>query len=675
MKTIDQFPRPVREIENHWIELPDGARLAARIWLPEDAPTRKVPAILEYIPYRKRDGTVVRDALTHPYFAGHGYACLRVDMRGNGESDGVMLDEYALQEQDDALAVIAWAAAQPWCSGSVGMMGISWGGFNALQVAARRPPALKAIITLCSTDDRYSDDIHFKGGCVVNENLGWGGTMLAYSSRPPDPALVGERWRAMWLERLEAEPFLAAEWLRHPRRDGYWKHGSVNEDFAAIEAAVLAIGGWNDAYSNAVPRLLAGLRSPVKAIIGPWAHAYPHFAIPGPQIGFLQEALRWWDFWLKGEPTGVLRDPPVRYYMLDSIKPDSLPKEWPGRWRADSFWPGQGIERHALHLTGEGLRTAPGRPRSFAVSSPQTTGLDGGEFCIIWLGPEFPGDQARDDQGSLTFDTGILSEAIEVVGAPEIELECAADKPVAFLAVRLNDVRPDGAVSRITYTIKNLCHRDSDEFPSPLEPGRRYRIRLKLDDIAWHLPQGHKLRLALSTTYWPMMWPAPEAAELTVFTPESRLILPIRHPHLDAGEVRFPEALAAPPVKLEAIREPSNRRDVAADPATGRVRLTILDDFGCFRNTEHGMIAGGIGRETHEITPGDPLSARMTTHWTEELGRDCGPWAGWRVSTETTSEMTATRTHFRLKARIEASEGDAHLVARDCDEEIPRDLN
>ena len=676
MKTIDQFPRPVREIENQWIELEDGARLAARIWMPADALSRKVPAILEYIPYRKRDGTVVRDALTHPYFAGHGYACLRVDMRGNGESDGVMLDEYARQEQDDALAVIAWAAAQPWCTGSVGMMGISWGGFNGLQVAARRPPALKAIITLCSTDDRYADDIHFKGGCVINENLGWGGTMLAYSSRPPDPVLVGERWRAMWLERLAAEPFLAADWLRHPRRDAYWKHGSVAEDFAAIEAAVLAIGGWNDAYSNAVPRLLAGLRSPVKAIIGPWAHAYPHFAIPGPQIGFLQEALRWWDFWLKGEPTGVLRDPAVRFYVLNSIKPDNLPRTWPGRWLADGFWPGQGIERHILHLTDAGLRTAPGAPRRFTVCSPEVTGLDGGEFCIIWLGPEFPGDQARDDQGSLTFDSGILSEAVDIVGAPEIELECAADKPVAFLAVRLNDVRPDGAVGRITYTIRNLCHRDSDEFPTPLEPGRRYRIRIKLDDIAWRLPQGHRIRLAFSTAYWPMMWPAPEPAELTVFTPESRLILPLRQPRADdRPQLHFPEPLAAPALALEAIREPANRRDVAVDPDTGRVELTISDDFGCYRNGEHGMIAGSIGRESHAITPGDPLSARMTTHWTEELRRDAGPWAGWRVRTETTSQMTATRSHFRLTARIEAYEGDALVFARDFDEEIPRDLN
>ncbi|HUF46149.1 MAG TPA: CocE/NonD family hydrolase, partial [Aestuariivirgaceae bacterium] len=219
MHIVDRFPRDVKELENVWIPMPDGCRLAARIWMPVDAEDEPVPAILEYLPYRKRDGTAGRDALTHPYFAGHGYACVRVDMRGNGESEGLMFDEYAPQEQDDALAVIEWLAAQPWSTGKVGMMGISWGGFNGLQVAARRPEALKTIITLCSTDDRYEDDIHFKGGCLIDENLGWGGTMLSYSSRPPDPALVGGSWRELWLNRLENLPFFAAQWLRHPHRD------------------------------------------------------------------------------------------------------------------------------------------------------------------------------------------------------------------------------------------------------------------------------------------------------------------------------------------------------------------------------------------------------------------------------------------------------------------------
>jgi len=228
LRIVENFPRRVREIENVFIPLSDGCRLAARIWLPEDAEQNPVPAILEYLPYRKRDGTVERDQLTHPYFAGHGYAGVRVDMRGCGDSDGILYDEYLKQEQDDCLEVLRWLAAQPWCTGAVGMMGISWGGFNGLQVAARRPPELKAVVTLCSTDDRYADDIHYMGGCLLNDNLAWASTMFAYQSRPPDPAVVGEdRWREMWLKRLEEEPLLVENWLRHQRRDDFWKHGSV----------------------------------------------------------------------------------------------------------------------------------------------------------------------------------------------------------------------------------------------------------------------------------------------------------------------------------------------------------------------------------------------------------------------------------------------------------------
>jgi putative CocE/NonD family hydrolase len=192
-----RLPHAVREIENVFIPLRDGTKLAARIWLPVDAETRPVPAILEYLPYRKRDGTAPRDAETHPFFAGHGYASVRVDIRGTGESDGLLLDEYLKLEQDDCLEVLAWLEAQPWCTGACGMIGISWGGFNGLQVAARRPKQLKAVISLCSTDDRYADDVHYMGGCMLVDNFAWGSTMFTLQSHAPDPVLVGERWREM----------------------------------------------------------------------------------------------------------------------------------------------------------------------------------------------------------------------------------------------------------------------------------------------------------------------------------------------------------------------------------------------------------------------------------------------------------------------------------------------
>ncbi|MBV8615921.1 MAG: CocE/NonD family hydrolase, partial [Acetobacteraceae bacterium] len=361
----------IQEVENAWIPLSDGTRLAARLWLPADpAP---VPAILEYLPYRKRDGTYDRDALAHPWFAARGYAGVRVDIRGSGESNGLLSDEYSAQELSDALEVIAWIARQDWCSGAVGMMGISWGGFNALQVAALRPPALRAIITLCSTDDRYADDVHYMGGALLTSNFGWANALTGILAVPPDPATVGARWRQMWCERLEAMPLFAATWLRHPRRDAYWRHGSVCEDWDAIACPVFAVGGWTDAYKNAIPRLLANLRVPRQGLVGPWAHKYPHSGVPGPAVGFLQEALGWWDRWLKGREDGQAA-PLVRAWMMESVRPAPMYAERPGRWIAEPSWPPSSVEPRRLFLGNQGLSDGAGEVLPAAVRTPQGLG-------------------------------------------------------------------------------------------------------------------------------------------------------------------------------------------------------------------------------------------------------------------------------------------------------------
>lgn len=669
MKTIKSFPRKVREIVNAEIPLKDGTRLAARIWLPVDAEKKPVPAILEYLPYRKRDGTIVRDQLTHPYFAGHGYAGVRVDMRGNGESEGVMLDEYALQEQDDALEVIEWLTRQKWCSGAVGMMGISWGGFNGLQVAARKPKALKAVITLCSTDDRYEDDIHYKGGTLLNENLGWAATMFAYSSRPPDPELVGKKWRKMWMERLKAEPFLIIPWLEHPHRDAYWKHGSICEDWSAVECPVLAIGGWNDAYSNAVPRLMNGLKVPRKAIIGPWAHKYPHFAVPHPRMGFLQEALRWWDKWLKGIETGVEKDPAFRTYIMDAYRPGGFPSEIKGRWVADESWPPKSTKVQRYHLNAGGLGEAAVNAGSASVSSPETVGHDGGEYCIIWLGPEFPGDQRRDDGASLTFDSSPLDADADIVGQPMLNLTFKADKPVAQVAVRLNDVWPDGASSRITYHLFNLTHRNGHEKPEALVPGREYSVQIKLDDIAWRVPKGHRLRVSISTSYWPMMWPSPEPAMLEVKLGKSFIDVPVRMGVKGEKEPKFLAPEAAAPVKLKELQPAANKRLVTTDQRTGITTLEIEDDFGRQVISEHGLEMWAAGRERYSIHPADPLSAVQQTHWTEERKR-----GKWHVRTETYGELSATKTHFVVKGRLEAYEGKKLVFKKNWNKKMARKL-
>jgi uncharacterized protein len=498
--------------------LKDGTKLGARIWLPVDADVRPVPALLEYLPYRKRDGTHERDALTYPYLAGNGYAGVRVDIRGSGESEGLLEDEYTKQEYDDALEVIAWIASQPWCTGRVGMMGISWGGFNALQVAARRPPALKAIVTLCSTDDRYADDVHYMGGTLLRGGLDWGSFLLRAMCHPPDPALVGDKWRASWHARLSRVPLFLKKWLQHQRRDGYWKQGSVCEDYGAIECAVYAVGGWTDGYTNAIPRLLEHLSAPRKGLIGPWAHAYPHFALPGPQIDFLQELLRWWDYWLKGVENGIMGEPLLRVWLTDSVKPAVDHAARPGRWVEETEWPPRHVVRESLYLTDQGLDATTDVMRPRTLSTGQTVGAQAGEWCPFGSGGDQAGDQRDDDARSLVFDSSTLPSPIELLGAPTLTVVFESDKPVANLVVRLCDVLPTGESLRLSFGALNLAHRDGHEFPAPLEPGRRYQVQIQLNDLGAIVPAGHKIRLALSTTYWSMIWPAPEAAALTIFS-------------------------------------------------------------------------------------------------------------------------------------------------------------
>ena len=318
MKVKTSFPRRVRESGPVQIVLSDGIRLAARIWFPDDAEQDPVHAILEFLPYRFQDGTAPRDALTHPWFAGHGFAGVRVDMRGSGNSEGVLRGDYLKQEQNDALEVINWISRQPWCTGNVGMIGISWGGFNGLQVAARRPPALKAIVSICSTDDRYADNVHYMGGAMLCDNIAWSTYIFSLNTTPPDPQFLGSAWREVWLQRLNESGFWLEDWLEHQHRDEFYKHGSVCENPGDIECAVYAVGGWVDGYTNAVFRLLSTLNAPCKGLVGPWAHRYPHFASPGPSIGFLQECLRWWDKWLKGIENGIMDEPLLRCWMQHS---------------------------------------------------------------------------------------------------------------------------------------------------------------------------------------------------------------------------------------------------------------------------------------------------------------------------------------------------------------------
>jgi len=658
------------ELDPVWIPLADGTRLAATIRRPKDAERNPVPVILEYLPYRRRDGTVDRDAITHTWFARHGYAAVRLDIRGTGDSDGLMRDEYLPQEQTDAVEAIAWLAKQPWCNGNIGMMGISWGGFNGLQIAARRPPALKAIITLCSTDDRFADDAHWMGGALVTNTMGWGGSFFQYLAQPPDPAIVGEKWREMWLSRLEHLRLPLADWLAHQSYDEYWRQGSVREDYGAIEAAVYAIGGWADGYSNAVPRLIEHLRCPKKGLVGPWAHKYPHIATPSPAIDFLGEALRWWDHWLKGKDTGIMREPMMQVWVQDSVRPSAMLEERPGRWAAFPSWPHPAVVAEDWHLGAGGLTRAPQTDAMRIIDSPLATGLTFGEWCPYSSHGELPADQRPDDGRSVVFETAPLEEPLEIAGAPFIDLSISVDDETALLSARLQDVHPDGASLNVSYGLLNVAQRHGSDDPRPFPVGGRETVRLKLNDIAHRFPPGHRIRIALSSSFWPLAWPAPRKKPIALMTAESRLVLPV---------LTADGALPAPQSFGPAIAE--DHRAVIVQSAGGRTRQTREDPTtrsvvvevdrakSKYRVQATGTEVAHQTRETFFISADEPNSARIENISDWSLSRP-----GWDVRTKAAVTLASTEHTFELSASMEAYESETLIGSRHFAFSIPRKL-
>jgi len=666
MKHVSEFPRQIVEHPDMAIVMPDGTRLSARVWMPEDAKENPVPVIVEHLPYRKRDGTIVRDQYTHPWMAGHGYCCVRVDMRGNGDSDGLMDDEYTPQELQDACDVIDWVSRQPWSNGKVGMMGISWGGFNGLQVAALQPPALKAIITICSTVDRYADDIHYKGGSLLLKNFSWTITMLAYSSRPPDPQLVGNKWVEMWLERLNNMPFLISTWLRHQHRDDYWKHGSVCEDYSAIQAAVLSIGGWHDGYRNTISHLVENLDAPVKGIVGPWNHKYPHYAGPKPSIGFLQEAKRWWDKWLKDEETDVEKDPAYRAWVMDSLPPKRWHEERPGRWAAFENWPSDDLQPEILHLgPDQNLQDEP-CSLEHSICSPQDCGAEGGEFFPFAFGDELPGDQSVDDAGSLCFDSAPLAETMDLIGATKFKASVSLDKSCGQIIVRLNDVRPDGKIVHIAVGILNLTHHKSHETPQELSPNEPFDIEFALDQMAYRIPAGHKLRVAVSTAWFPGVWPSPENTTLSL--QNASIELPVRET-LSGNEWRFEEPIGAPEWEVENLRPAKYTKNIVKNDDAGETVTTILSDFGENRDLDHGLISGGWTREILSVKQNDPLSASHKLEYEKTGGRP-----GQMYRTRTDAEFTSDANFFYPKATLKCWLNDDLIFEKSWNDKIQRDL-
>ncbi|MET7798765.1 CocE/NonD family hydrolase [Streptomyces decoyicus] len=678
MRFVSNLPYETTEEEHVTIPMSDGIRLSARIWRPVPSDREPVPAVLEYIPYRKRDLSAVRDSIHHPYIAGHGYACVRVDLRGTGESEGVLRDEYLEQEQADAEDILAWLADQPWCDGHTGMMGISWGAFAALQVAARRPPSLRAIVIASFTDDRYADDMHYMGGALLSDNLAEAGTMFAYATCPPDPALVGERWRDMWHERLENTKPWALEWLRHQRRDAYWEHASVCENYQDVRCPVLASSGWADGYSNAVTRLLSHLDVPRKGLIGPWSHKFPHLGEPGPAIGYLQEVVAWWDHWLKGVDNGVMDGPMLQTWMQDSVPPSTSYEERPGRWVGEPTWPSPYIQpvTHPLsrHRIGAPATEPSGRDAGggdvLTVRSPLSVGQFAGKWASYNAPPDLPYDQREEDGGSLVFDTDVLTDPVEILGSPTVELDLSVSEPVAMVAARLSDVAPDGQATRVTYGLLNLTHRNGTGAPETLEPGTRYRATVQLNGVAQAFPPGHRIRLSLSTSYWPLAWPPPKPVLLTVYEESSSLTLPVRPTrepdHLPQRPFGEPEG--APPLASTQLTAPEQRWEVKRDLVGDNSELEIVKDRGTVRLDGIGLDTGLRAYERYTAVADDFTSVSGESAWTMRFERD-----GWNVRIETRTVLWCNESEFFVDATLDGFENDRRVFSRTWNETLPRD--
>jgi uncharacterized protein len=640
-------PRKVRSIETVWITMRDGTKIAALILLPEDADENPVPGLIEYQPYRRRDAARLYYEVNHLFLASHGYACVRPDIRGSGDSEGAVLDEYVAQEQDDGVDIIAWLAQQTWCTGKIGMFGNSWSGFSALQVAARRPPELKAIITTCSTDDRYTDDGHYSGGCINEGMFVWGSAWTSLTPRPPDPDVVGPRWREMWRARLESLEFYVGNWLSHPHRDAFWKHGSISEDYSQIECPVYAVGGWSDPFAATIPRMLEKLSVPRKGLCGPWNHGDPNLAWLGPTIDWLHEALRWWDHWLKGIDTGLMSEPMYRVWM-QTEPPLSGAKSIPGRWVAETQVPSPRIRMIPYYLTPNGLQSERGAPSEMILHPLQTVGVTA-PYYYITSAVDLPSDQRIDDARSLVFDSPPLSESLEILGAAVATIELSVDKPVAFLITRLCELTPDGVSRRVTYGVLNLCHREGSESPTALVPGTLYRIRLVLRDIAQSFRPGSRIRIALSTTYWPMILPAPEAVTLTVHTRDSVIELPVRSPreddsHLKALGTGFaPESSGATVVIPQRDRTKTFSWDVAARTLT----IDTHYPYERHRLNANGTELSESRREVSVIRDDDPTTAALEYRQTKGLYRP-----GWDIRVDTTLRMALMKDTFLLDGEV-----------------------
>lgn len=653
------------------IAMADGIRLAVTLYFPQgEGPW---PAILEALPYRKDDVT----ASYRPEYvrlAEAGYVVCRVDVRGTGSSEGIATDEYPAAERTDLVSVIAWLATQGWSTGNVGMYGTSYSGFNAIQVAMERPPALKAVIPIYATDDRYADDVHYYGGALKQLDLvDYPAYMIAMNALPPVPSIYGEGWRDVWERRVrETEPWIIT-WLEHQRPDRYWRFGSLRPDYDAIECPVMIIAGWADGYRNNSFRTFEALRCPKRLIFGPWAHAATDTSLPGPNHDLIPEHLKWWDHWLKGIDNGVDREPPIVLYAQRSTLPAPDRKEVRGSWRWEPTWPPERLVPTALPLAAARANRDGAGPDALEVRGD--VGWTAWISCAGAMPYGQPDDQRPDELHSLTYTWAPLEDELEILGHARLRVTVTSSAPVAYLSAKLCDVFEDGTSSLVARGMANLTHRDGGEEPSDLRPGVPYEIAFDLEVASWTFEAGHRIRLDLAGSDWPNAWAPPAPVTLTVDRASTELLLPV----LD-GPSPITERPVLPPPDLEHANQSPKERDKPSDESKGWVKWSVTHEQ---LKHETRAAAGSFGDyDAHDEVPSfvelydgemgvsteDPGLA-----WVQAEARFVMRWDEAECGSHVALSLTSDADTYRLRIDLTVSEDGQERWRRAWDRTFPRD--
>ena len=680
----------------------DGVLLSANLWLPvpaADDPATRVPAILEMIPYGKDNWRRATDMTRGAWFAARGFAFCRLDVRGTGSSGGVALDEYTADETRDGYDAVEWLAAQPWSSGAVGMWGISYGGFTAIQVAALRPPHLRAIAPIMATDDRYLDDVHYRGGCVtVSELSQYAVSQVAMNAMPPEASFRGVTWRDEWRARLEATPPWLFAWLRQQTDGPYWRQGSLAPAYDAIEAAILNVGGWLDSYVDPAFRMQARCPAPSHTLVGPWVHSCPHAATPGPNVDELHEVARFFDRHLRGSANGWDEEPPIVWYERDYAPPEAFPSTVPGRWRATSAYPHPSTRVRSWWLGPETLDEPDEADVPGAAEDGADRGVDafrhrptaGTRGPLSWGAGSAPNGLARDlradEADGPTYTTAPLQEAIEVLGVPEVVVRVEVDAPIATLAVRLSDVAPDGTSALVTAGLLNLTHRRSHTDPEPMRTGVAEEVHVPLRTTGYRWAPGHRIRLAIASAAWPVIWPSPHPATLRVHRGDrvSRLELPVIVPAGGVGDRPVPELRTTPPdLDWPDATALDGRGPAVADPPVWRIDEDVVGRSVTVHVHDGGEEIVPDGRrmysgETLRMTAWDDDPARAELHadvvyrWQEREPAGDGSLVD--IEIRAISRQTSDVAAFDLAVRLDVRVDGTTMFERDWSERIPRRL-